>query len=792
MNQLVTIKISGDSSDLGYHVSLQIAEECQLTDNQISLKTQVETTGKLPPASALLQDYRQWQDSYRNLDLNPRLEADPIQITNISVISTCQDAAQKSLDSFNHWLNAESFHQIREQLARNVKSSDRVRFILQIDDPQLHRLPWQLGDLFKYYHSTEVVLSSSHFERVEHSNQNISKFNILAILGNSQGINIEADRQILAKLPNAKVEFLVEPSRQEINDRLWEQQWDILFFAGHSSSSKDNTTGQIYINQTDSLSLNDLRFGLKKAIANGLKIAIFNSCDGLGLAKSLSDLQIPQVIVMREPVPDCVAQSFLTEFLTLYSQGNSFYQSVREAREKLQGLEDKYPCATWLPTVYQQGTKYPPTWKQLERNFNVKKHHVKAALLASLGTTLAIAVTRFVGILQPLELNAFDLTMRSRPSEPTPDENILVIEVTRKDRENRNQSIGNSGSSLSDENLNHLLNKLIAAEPRIIGIDNYLSHPIDPKYTSINNSLKEGELVAVCKTKGASKTGDRNEEEIAPPQGAIEVGLADTVNDDDSIARRHLISIDPKMIKTGASCNSPWALSWKLAYHYLYLEEQKIELKIENDEIWIDNFKKHPIPRTANTGGYQKFGDNLDGQYKILLNYRLFHNSIREGIKSLPLSEALKLSSDKFKEVVRDKLILIGTTDPSYGDIVTTPYGKISGVFHQAQMTSQLISAALTNRPLFWASPFWIDGSIILLCSTTGALLAWGISNRWLLVSLSGSIIVILCGGSVVLLTIFGYWFPLIPTLLGLVITSSCVNIYLNRETKLQIIESKD
>jgi hypothetical protein len=26
---------------------------------------------------------------------------------------------------------------------------------------------------------------------------------------------------------------------------------------------------------------------------------------------------------------------------------------VREAREKLQGLEDRYPCATWLPVICQ-------------------------------------------------------------------------------------------------------------------------------------------------------------------------------------------------------------------------------------------------------------------------------------------------------------------------------------------------------------------------------------------------------------------------------------------------------
>jgi hypothetical protein len=78
-------------------------------------------------------------------------------------------------------------------------------------------------------------------------------------------------------LPDAEVEFLVEPERRQLNNKLWEQPWDILFFAGHSKTFGE--TGQIYINQIDSLSLNELKYGLNKAIAQGLQLAIFNSCD---------------------------------------------------------------------------------------------------------------------------------------------------------------------------------------------------------------------------------------------------------------------------------------------------------------------------------------------------------------------------------------------------------------------------------------------------------------------------------------------------------------------------------
>ncbi len=58
---------------------------------------------------------------------------------------------------------------------------------------------------------------------------------------------------------------------------------------------------------------------LRKAISRGLQLAIFNSCDGLGLANDLAELNIPQIIVMRSPVPDLVAQEFLKHFLKAFS-----------------------------------------------------------------------------------------------------------------------------------------------------------------------------------------------------------------------------------------------------------------------------------------------------------------------------------------------------------------------------------------------------------------------------------------------------------------------------------------
>ena len=111
---------------------------------------------------------------------------------------------------------------------------------------------------------------------------------------------------------------------------------------------------------------NELEEALKTAIEKGLKLAIFNSCDGLGLAQALEKIHIPVVIVMREPIPNQVAQEFFQHFLTAFAIDQlPLYLAFQQARRKLQGLEDDFPAASWLPVICQNLAVEPPTWLQL-------------------------------------------------------------------------------------------------------------------------------------------------------------------------------------------------------------------------------------------------------------------------------------------------------------------------------------------------------------------------------------------------------------------------------------------
>jgi WD40 repeat protein len=360
MEKLVILDIDGDLHQ-GAIATLEIREDGKRA------VTQTRAKGKLPPAPELIEQCDRWQSLYRNVSFLFRLEERAGQIAQGStkdILDACRQSAETLADSLTIWLKAESFRPIREKLLEKLSPTDTVRLILQIEDNQLRRLPWHLWDFFERYPKAEVALGATAYERVENAGQFREKPRILAILGNGNGIDIEADRQLLSSLLcDAEIVFLVEPQRQQLYQQLWDSAgWDILFFAGHSSSHATGETGEIEINSSDRLTITELTYALKKAIARGLQLAIFNSCDGLGLARSLESLHIPQIIVMREPVPDLVAQEFLKYFLTAFSQGESFYTAVREAREQLQALEDRCPCASWLPVICQNPTSNFRFW----------------------------------------------------------------------------------------------------------------------------------------------------------------------------------------------------------------------------------------------------------------------------------------------------------------------------------------------------------------------------------------------------------------------------------------------
>ncbi|MFH7024420.1 MAG: CHASE2 domain-containing protein [Heteroscytonema crispum UTEX LB 1556] len=616
-----------------------------------------------------------------------------------------------------------------------------------------------------------------------------SKVRILAILGNSTGIDITTDRKLLENLPNSETVFLVEPKRNELNDYLW-QQWDILFFAGHSETAGD--TGRIYINKTDSLTIEELKYGLKKAIALGLQLAIFNSCDGLGLARQLASLNIPQMIVMRELVPDEVAQEFLKHFITAFSHGKSLYLASREAREKLQGLEDNFPNATWLPIIFQNPFVTPPTWKNLlgegivsdwAGKLNRKRHFANLILASMLVAALVMGV-RYLGILQPWELQAYDHLMQLRPEEGE-DRRILLVTVDEGDIQYQVQQKMNMHWSLSDRALAQLLQKLDRYQPKAIGIDIYRDSAADPNEPDLINRLQnDNRIFAVCKVP-AAEDGEPYGTLPPPEVSQQRLSFSDFVADNDEIPRRQLLNLTPPLT---SPCAAKYAFSLQLALHYLNAE--KIPAKITPQaELQIGNVVFKPLKK--HVSGYQGEDALFYNGYQILLNYRSLP-SLENIAQRVSLRDILNdRINPQLIESIKNRIVIIGITASSSTDYWKTPFSpaapsnkkQIPGVFVQAQMVSHILSAVLDKRPLLWWWSGWLETLWMWAWSLLGGIITWYILEPIRLVF----------AVAIALLTLFGIcfgvfttggWIPLIPGALVLLMTATVLQIMGDRHLR--------
>jgi CHASE2 domain-containing sensor protein len=752
----------------------------QLWDRQGQLLVKRESD--LPDNGELKALYNRWRSLYssyyQDLGTPVRMEIDDssVGVLRFSLVEfkqTCRELKQQ----LNRWLSEESFLYIEQQLRKYLDSSDEIQVIIESDDEQLRRFPWHLWQFFRDYQKAEIALSLPEYERVAPPEKEpTGEVKILGILGNSKNIegenlDIQTDKAIVEQLPGAKPRFLVEPNREIVHSQLWEQTWDIFFFAGHSGGIQSDNSfseerGKIYINQDDrnnSLTVSELENALRQATQKGLQLAIFNSCDSLGLAWDLAQLNIPQTIAMREAVPDEVAQAFLRYFLKAFASGKSCHLAVREARERLQGLEDKFPCASWLPVICQNPTADTLTWKALR---GAKKHStlwrgVKTVLLASLAVAGAVVGVRSLGWLQESELKAFDGLMRMRPQEES-DERLLVITVGEPDIQYQDRMGMARTGSLSDVALEQLLQKLEPYQPSVIGVDIYHDFPYTP--TLAAKLAQNKRFIAPCEI-GQTANSPLT---VASPPGIPpqQTGFTDFPRDPDDVMRRQLL-----LMTSSPSCDTNHSLSFRITLNYLaqkgiYRGKRDSEGNIQINDVVLKRF-------TSKAGGYHLPPSEALG-YQILINYRAAKFA-QVSLRDI-LSNAVAL---QLPDLIKNRIILIGVAKNTQ-DSHLTPYSKgawaekIPGVFVHAHQISQIISAVEDGRPLLW---WWSQGTEILWIwgwSVISGAIAWFVRRPIYLVLALASAIAILCGLCLLLL-LQGGWVPLVPCFLAAIATSTVI-----------------
>ncbi len=768
MRKVISFRLGQGSLESGFsHILVKLYEGDKLLEEI--------DNGSLPPNREIAQNYRNWQCLYNDLiayggsfdNQNIKFQSRILEFTEDNIERGNQESAVELtnylIEIINQWFNSSEFQPIDRVLRTHINTQDEVVLVIQTDDEILRKLPWHEWDFFNQYKKAEVALSAKKFSLKQRSFAAAGTVRILAIIGDSTNINSEADLNTLRKNSEVELEIISQPSRKEICDKLRDKQgWDILFYAGHSKSNAEK--GWISINENTKLEISELNSALQAAIENGLQLAIFNSCQGLGLVPQLEELGIPQIIVMREQVQNQVAQEFLAEFINSFSSGKSFYVAIGEARSKLKDIEDKYYCASWLPVVCQHWSVKPPTWEELRNPPDTSSSRqilLKAGVILS-GLLVAMIVIgiRSLGLLQTLEFKAFDTLMKIRPNQGV-DSRLLIVEATQTD-------INRLGYPIPDGKLAQTIERIQQHQPSVIGLLIFRDRPVEPGHQKLLNLLQNNDrLVALCSAKLTDD--DPNQPGISPLPEIPEkrLGFSNLELDKfDNILRRYLLFIEPEL---NNPCPTRFSFSFQLASKYLEPKGIKAQT-IDRNRVKIGEtiFKR----LQENTGGYHQLDNRA---FQILLNYRSSKNIAAK----ISLTDVLE---NKFNpELIKQRIVIIGVvariSNPT--DYFSTPYSNgalspMSGVYIQAQMTSQIISAVLDKRPLLWT---WSQTGEILwvvIWSLVGSgIVIASLSNRnsfllFIYIGTGVSILYLLC----FIFFLQGGWIPLIPTAISLSMSS--------------------
>ncbi|WP_206044055.1 CHASE2 domain-containing protein, partial [Geitlerinema sp. P-1104] len=393
-------------------------------------------------------------------------------------------------------------------------------------------------------------------------------------------------------------------------------------------------------------------------------------------------------------------------------------------------------------------------------------------LVASMLVTSLVMGGRSLGWLEQSELNAYDHLLRSRPAE-TMDERLLLVEITDEDIES--QPVSERGNaSLSDRTLEDLLETLQRYEPNVIGLR--LRRDQEAETEQLASLLQSPNFFAICRHE-VHDTVNSNERPIfragypPPPETPeAQVGFLNTPRVRDDKNRRHYFAF----LSPFQDCPTQYSWDFMLASHYLLNHGIEIELTNKKQKQYFGNraFRVLQKPSAA----YQNLKDS---GYQIMLNYRVNSSPFRH------LSVAEILSGNFDPSWIQDKIILIGTNAPNEhkNNDVPTPYSpqrRVSSLEVRGHMVSQIISAALDNRPIIWWWSNPVEVLWVLLWSIIGGLL----SLRWHsplqlggLISLSLALLYGICW----ILFLQGGWIPLIPPALALMVSSFTIVVILSR-----------
>lgn len=393
----------------------------------------------------------------------------------------------------------------------------------------------------------------------------------------------------------------------------------------------------------------------------------------------------------------------------------------------------------------------------------LKNAAVVSFLLAAIIFALVLGL-RQVGILQPLELLAYDYGVKLKSSGAV-DNRLAMIGLTEAD-------IHALGYPASDELLAKVLERLTQYQARTIGVDIYRDMPVPPGSERLASILKKNQNI-IWITQLGEKDG-----RVLPPkalEGSDQVGFNDMIADPGGKTRKGLLFMDD-----GKNSYNSFALQLALRY----LEPQGIGLQPDpENKDWVRLGKTTIRPFSRNDGGY---ADADDAGYQFLLDY----SGMPKKFQRFSFGDLLNGNVDP--SLIKDRIVIVGATANSVNDFFYTPFSegaaidqRIYGIELHGYSASQLVRFALDgDKPI---STFGknIEWAWIWLWVLLGA--AGGYFTRALWQSmLSAALALLVLALAYYQTSMASWWIPVIPPALGYLLAAGVVTSYMSSMEKKQ------
>jgi adenylate cyclase len=386
------------------------------------------------------------------------------------------------------------------------------------------------------------------------------------------------------------------------------------------------------------------------------------------------------------------------------------------------------------------------------------------ALAAAAAVGGGLLLLRAGGFLESLELGAYDRVIRLRPRTTERSAPITLVRIVEAD-------IRRFGHPLCDRLLARAIEKLLAAGPRVVGIDLYRDTPV--------TSCADGEgaggpslervVTASDRIVMVMKFPDEHGVGTPPPYFLRDerfVGFSDLPVDPGGTTRRGLL-----YLWDGDDAH----VSFSLRLALRYLQDAGIALAPDANDPNVVRLADASIPPFHGWDGAYVRAD--DGGYQFLLDYADGPDAFR----AFTLGD---LFADRVPEAeLAGRIAILGTTSPSVKDEFYTPWNRerdeghaMSGLEVHAHAASQFLRIARgESRPIASASES-AESAWILLFAGGGALL--GLWNRSAVAAASAALAA-LASLAVATWAAFwqGLWIPIVPPALALIGAAGLVTL---------------